>query len=462
MIANAVALYVVPAFLALYQTTCRYFFAYGGRGGAKSIAFTDYIINECARRRIRVLCTREVQKSIKESVHALIRERILAQGRENEFRITETSIIHKKTRSEIIFAGLKDHTADSIKSYTGINICWVEEAHSVTKKSWDILIPTIRAEGSKILISYNRFMENDPCHAIAMAQTTEKKLMKYTDPTTGKEYTWTSFTGEHAHGVFINGYSGNPKFPEVLRLDMESCRINDPESFDHVWLGEPIGEEEFACIPRDKILSAMGRKIDKYPKGTEARYVLGIDVARMGLDRTVFYLTQRIGEDTYRYKTFRTYKKQDLVTTAEEVRDLINSYGLRNFQIEINIDDTGVGGGLTDILRKDGYKVNAINFGERAFYPKKYDNISSEMWFRMNEVLETSTLPDHEHLRAELSGRQWAMDNKQRRCIEAKKIFKKRYGKSPDFADACVLAHYDKKSLKKSKSSFLAAGLKAY
>lgn len=460
------ALYVVPAFLALYRSTCRYFFAYGGRGGAKSIAFTDYIIGETARRRIRVLCTREVQKSIKESVHALIKERIIEQGREHEFKITETSIIHKRTKSEIIFAGLRDHTADSIKSYTAIDICWVEEAHSVTKKSWDILRPTIRAKNSRIIFSYNRFMENDPCHNIAMSHVDTKVKMEYSESQgrgkPKKRYTWTEFRGKDAVGVFVNGAEGNPKFPEVLRKDMESDRINDPETFAHVWLGEPIGEEEFSCIDRKLIIESMERKISKYPTGTDARYVCGVDVARMGLDRTVFYLAQKLGDDTYRYIAVKTYQKQDLMKSAEKLEELIKKFNIKKYQIALHVDDTGVGGGMTDYLRSRGWRVVAINFGSKPQDPKKYDIISSEMWFRMRDVLKTSTLPDHEYLRAELSGRQWKMDRKERRCIESKEIFKKRYGKSPDLADACVLAHYDKRAVKKTKTLNWLSNVKGY
>jgi hypothetical protein len=206
----------------------------------------------------------------------------------------------------------------------------------------------------------------------------------------------------------------------------------------------------------------MGRKITGYKKGTDARYVLGVDVARLGLDRTVFYLAQVIEEDTYRCVAVRTNKKNNLIESADAMVKLFNDYSIKPFQVLLNIDDTGVGGGLTDIMRERGWKVNPINFGNKAADTKKYDNISSEMWFRMRDVLKESSLPDNDHLRAELSGRQWKMDKKERRCIEQKEIFKKRFGKSPDLADACILAHYDKRTAKKRKALSYVVNLVGY
>ena len=121
----------------------RYKVAYGGRGSAKSWSYARALILKAADSRIRILCTREVQKSIKDSVHKLLSDQIEELGLSGKFQILETEI-RGHNGSEILFAGLSSHTVESIKSYEGVDIVWIEEAQTVSKKSWDILIPTIR------------------------------------------------------------------------------------------------------------------------------------------------------------------------------------------------------------------------------------------------------------------------------------------------------------------------------
>ena len=119
------------------------------------MGFARALLILAANSKIRVLCTREIQKSIKDSVHKLLSDQIQALGLGAHFSVYDTEI-HGLNGSEIIFAGLQGHTVESIKSYEGIDIVWVEEAQTVQKRSWDILIPTIRKDGSEIWVSMNR------------------------------------------------------------------------------------------------------------------------------------------------------------------------------------------------------------------------------------------------------------------------------------------------------------------
>ena len=128
--------------------------AYGGRGGAKSWGFARALLIMAAQRPLRILCTREVQKSIKDSVHKLLSDQIEALGLGAVYQVLATEI-RGINGSEFLFSGLADQTVESIKSFEGVDIVWLEEARAVTRRSLRILIPTIRKDGSEIWFSFN-------------------------------------------------------------------------------------------------------------------------------------------------------------------------------------------------------------------------------------------------------------------------------------------------------------------
>ena len=155
----------------------RYKVAYGGRGSAKSWSFARTLLIQASRKPLRILCTREVQKSIRDSVHKLLSDQIQALGL-GTFYDVQQAVIRGENGSEFIFAGLSDQTAESVKSFEGVDIAWVEEAQAVSDRSWGILIPTIRKDGSEIWVSFNpeldtdptwlRFVENPPPDAVSV------------------------------------------------------------------------------------------------------------------------------------------------------------------------------------------------------------------------------------------------------------------------------------------------------
>src|SRR5574343_99827 len=132
----------------------RYKVAYGGRGSGKSWGVARALLIQGAQSPLRILCAREVQKSIKQSVHQLLTDQIQALGLGGFYEVLETEI-RGKNGTQFYFAGLASHTVESIKSFEGAQRVWVEEGQTVSKKSWDILIPTIRAPASEICVTFN-------------------------------------------------------------------------------------------------------------------------------------------------------------------------------------------------------------------------------------------------------------------------------------------------------------------
>lgn len=187
---------------------------HGGRGSGKSWGVARALILMAAAEPTRVLCTREIQKSIKDSVHKLLSDQIQALGLGYFFEVLET-VIRGKNGSEFSFAGLATHTVDSIKSYEGVSKVWVEEAQSVSKRSWDVLIPTIRKPGSEIWVTFNPALESDETYQRFVVQKPDNCV-----------------------AVEMN-YTDNPWFPDVLDLERKHAQATmKPEEYGHIWEGK--------------------------------------------------------------------------------------------------------------------------------------------------------------------------------------------------------------------------------
>jgi hypothetical protein len=143
----------------------------------------------------------------------------------------------------------------------------------------------------------------------------------------------------------------------------------------------------------------------------------------------------------YRRSGFRTTGHKEFVKKDTQfIADAAWDFAGRNDQIPIKVDDTGVGGGVTDALKRLGAKVIPVNFGGAPKNQKKYDTVADEMWFEF--PVDEASIPDDPDLMMELSGRLYEYDKRGRRKVESKKLFRERFGRSPDKADALLLAYY--------------------
>lgn len=203
-----------PAKLRPLFVSKRYKVMHGGRGGGKSWAVARALIIKVADEGLRVLCAREVQKSMKESVHRLLKDQITALGLDSDFEVLETEI-RCVNGGGFVFTGLQSHTVDSIKSFEAVDIVWVEEAHGVSKKSWDTLIPTIRKPDSEIWLTLNPDMDTDETYVRFIAAPSDD--------------TWI---------VEVN-WRDNPWFPQVLEDERQKAQRIDPDGYQHIWEGKP-------------------------------------------------------------------------------------------------------------------------------------------------------------------------------------------------------------------------------
>ena len=228
-----------PPKLEFLRHPHRYKVAYGGRGGTKSWGYARQLLIDGYDRPLRILCAREVQKSIRDSVHQLLCDQI------EELRLTgHYEILANEIRgangSSFLFAGLSDLTVESIKSFEGVDRCWVEEARNVSKRSWNILIPTIRRDGSEIWVSFNPELDTD--------ETYQRFVV---DPP--KDAVVVKLT-----------YRDNPWFPPVLEAERLAMLERDPLEYDNVWEGNcrpavagAIYAPEMAKVESERRVSAV-------------------------------------------------------------------------------------------------------------------------------------------------------------------------------------------------------------
>jgi len=389
----------------LFNPKWRYLLYYGGRGSLKSHSVARALLVRGRQQKLRILCTREIQKTIDDSVLKLLKDLII-QYELDDYAVTQKTIRNTKTGTEFLFAGIRLNVTE-IKSMEGIDICWVEEAQSITEESLDVLTPTIRKEGSQIIFTYNRVNELDPVHVRYVMNQPEGAYSLKVNYDVAERLGW---------------------LPDVLKLELEEDR-KDPVLFAHKWLGEPIGQAEKSIVARDAILSAMDRSVEP-----EGKTIVGADIARMGNDRTVFW--KRKGLKTISHEIHSKLRTTEVCDALERFIDFDKT-------VEVKIDDTGVGGGVTDEMIKRGYEVVAINFGAKPGDPDKYPNLISEAWFHMANIISDTELPMHSDLLMELSTRQWKQDTRGRRAVESKGEYKKRGFRSPDIADACIICYYE-------------------
>lgn len=201
------------AFVPLLQPR-RFKGAKGGRGGAKSHFFCERLVEEMLCEHTRAVCLREVQNSIKDSVKQLIEDKIRLHGLDDQFKTTEHEI-RGPNDSLMIFKGLANHTAASIKSLEGFNRAFVEEAQTVSRRSLDLLTPTIRAPGSELWFAWNPSEATDPVD-VHFAEN----------------------EGDPDFECVTVNYWDNPWFPDELRADMERDKLRDPDKYAHVWCGQ--------------------------------------------------------------------------------------------------------------------------------------------------------------------------------------------------------------------------------
>lgn len=401
-----VRVHIPTKFKPLLTEQKRYKLYYGGRAGGKSYAFADCLLLKARSERLFIACVREVQESIKDSVYKLLKDRASYYGFD-DFVFYEDRIENSVTGSKFVFKGLKDQNKQNIKSLEGVNLCWIEEAQSLSKGSWEILDPTIRKPDSEIWISMNREEENDPIWKAVASNPDERTLV-----------------------VKVNYYD-NPFCPEEMKYLAEKCKKESVDDYEHIWLGAPVSQGNTKLISAKDVRRAIEAKMIK----STSPLVIGVDVARFGDDKTVF--CYRRGRYCFKIDS---YSGMSTVDVANYLMRVIKDKSPARIFIDVGAN----GAGVYDILidRGQGKIVTGVNFGGKAIYDDRYFNKRAEMWGEANEWLKQEVdvqIPNDDELFDDLCSVNKKYDSRGRLQLESKEDVKKRIGRSPDKADAFVL-----------------------
>lgn len=276
----------------------RYKGAYGGRGSGKSHFFAELLIERCIATKTDAVCIREIQKSLKQSVKKLLESKIEALGVGDQFEVLETEI-RGANGSLIIFQGMQDHTAESIKSLEDFDIAWVEEAQSLSQNSLTLLRPTLRKPGSELWFSWNPRHKHDAVD----------KLLRGPSPPSG------------AVVIPVN-WSDNPWFPAELERERTDDERDRPEMYDHIWEGGYAKVTEGAYYAADLIRAKREGRIGRVAADPlmTVRAVWDIGGTGAKADACAIWIVQFIGREI-RVLDYYEAQGQPLAAHVKWLRD---------------------------------------------------------------------------------------------------------------------------------------------
>ena len=344
----------------------RYKVVYGGRAAARSWTFARKLLIRGTANKMLVLCTRELQRSIKDSVHRLLKNQISLMGLEGFYTATETSI-KGINGTEFIFLGTK-HNSSEIKSLEGVDVCWIEEAHAITEDSWDIIDPTIRKEGSEIWISYNTRFKFDTIHKMFVVDTPPPNSL-----------------------VIKTSYQDNPYLTDVLTEQMETMKAKDYEKYLNIWEGE---------LKQLATGAVFGKQITEVKKGKRQLYIpiqknCEVDTfSDLGKkDQTAFWFMQRIGME-YRFIDYYENRLQDVDHYTKALKALAYNYGMHYMPHDANHDRLGMKRNIKEQFEDGGIKPIKIVpvTSDKTLAVQQGRNAFGNCWFHQGRDDESSKI----------------------------------------------------------------------
>jgi phage terminase large subunit len=338
----------------------RYKGIYGGRGSGKSHFFADLLVEEhLLNPGLRSVCIREVQKSLKESAKRLIEDKLKAfgLGEAQGFKVL-TDRIETPGGGVIIFQGMQDHTAESIKSLEGYGRAWIEEAQTLSARSLGLLRPTIRAEGSELWFSWNPTRKSDPVDQMLRGDSLPSGAV-----------------------VIQANWDGNPWFPSVLEQERQDCLRTQPDQYRHIWEGDYATVLSGAYYAQHIAAAKAEGRIGKVPKDplmeVRAFWDLGIS------DATSIWVAQFVNREI-RILDYYEAQGQSLGYHLEWLR----SRGYANALCVLPHDgasrDKVTGHRFEDHVRSAGFKVQTVANAGRDADMKRIEaarRLFPSMWF---------------------------------------------------------------------------------
>lgn len=433
-----------PALRDFWKAPARNRVLYGGRASSKSWDAAGFATFLADNYKLRVLCVRQFQNRIAESVHTLLKIQIDRFGLLDRFKVLDNSIVNRETGSEFLFYGLW-RSIDEIKSLEGIDILWIEEAHNLTEEQWKVLEPTIRKAGSQIWVIFNPKLATDFAYKRFVVSPPPDTIVRK-----------------------IN-YNENPFLSDTMVRIIAAAQAEDQEEYEHIYEGVPKQDDDAVIIKRSWIMASIDadKTLGMEPRGHKR---IGFDIADSGMDKCA---------TIYAHGSAVSWADMWKAGEDELLKSCTRAYqSARERNASVTYDSIGVGAtagakfGELNAVLKDTRRVNysKFNAGGSVFRPESvyshgtknkdmFANIKAQAWWLLADrfrntynavrngekfddsdlISLSSDLPHLELLIDELSTPKRDYDQNGRVKVESKKDLAKREVPSPNLADALVM-----------------------
>lgn len=386
----------------------RFFMIDGGRSSGKSQTVARFILWLAEQKQLRIVCGREIQNSIEESVHAILRDLIMRYHL--DFEIKASEITHRKSGSTIRFRGFREQGSANIKGLEGTDLLWVDEAQAITQETLDVIIPTIRKPLSRIFWTMNRHVENDPVYM-------------------------TYCSRPDCLSIHID-YIDNPHCPEEMKHEAELCKQRSADDYNHIWLGQPLPKSDDHLFGVDDIRNSLNLQ---YMDGGTTRRIVSADIARYGSDKTIFTVLESRGVLRWEQIYIEERKGWDGMQVCGRVIDLH-----REFKPDtMTMDEGGIGGPVIDRLRELRTPIIPFN-GAESPRSATYNNRRTEGFFLLKDFFIKGYLKikNDPELLEQLLSLQFKYKSNGQKAMMSKEEMRKAGIASPDKADALMMAVY--------------------
>lgn len=406
---------------------------------------------------LRFLCVRQFQNRISDSVYTVVKEKIEAAGWESEFDIGVSTIKHKVTGSEFLFYGIARNLND-IKGTEGVDICWIEEGEGLTEKQWSVIDPTIRKEGAEVWLLWNPSLKTDFVQAKLPALLGDDAIIRH-----------------------IN-YPENPFLSQTAKDKAERLRLADPEAYEHIYLGQPITDDDAAIIKYSWIEAAVNAHLT-LDLDLAGQSTVGYDVADSGADKNA---TARFdgaicttidewsaGEDELKESAYRAWAHMP----KKGGRFIYDAIGV-GAHTGSTLDAPGQKSRVFKFLASGAVIDPKKKYSEDIRNGEKFENLKSQAWtdvadrfrntynavtkgesFAPDELISISgTIEKLEQLKLELSTPRKKTSKRGLDMVETKEQLLARDVKSPNLADAFIMGACPHLVPYKRKSSHYYAG----
>ena len=381
----------------------------GGRGSGKTHSIGRIILYIGEKRKVRVCVGRVIKDTVKHSVLALFK------GLVDEFcldwELSETQIVHRKTGSVIFFKGFREQEIVNIKGLEGVDILWIDEAETVTKRAVDVIVPTIRKQNSVIIFTMNRYVKTDAVYQYCVSR---KNCL-------------------HIH---IN-YFENPFCPQKLIDEANECKLANPADYNHIWLGNPLEQGSNYLIMSDKIEQAKNIRWnnESHPNNS----VMSVDLSACGGDLCVAKLLVQRSNTVWEEAQTTTWSESDTDITKGKIINLYSTW-----QPSFLIGDAdGLGYPIICSLKNTLKNVVAFR-GAMQSKNKKYGNARADGYMALKEMIENGFLKlncNNTARQIEYMKTKWSPNSGKLYLMDKKEI-RKEQNESPDYADALMMGVY--------------------